>query len=478
MSEDARWRAVFADQDRRGRWLDYARAWNERINAFVSFADAPGGAGAASGVDADDGADADGRAGGPPAEPLAGVPCAVKDNIAVAGQPLSCGSALLGAHVAPFSATCVRRLQDAGAIVAGKTNLDEFGMGSDTQASVHGGCGNPWDPELVPGGSSGGSAAAVAAGIVPFALGSDTGGSVRQPAAFCGVFGLKPTYGVVSRFGLVSYASSLEVIGVIADSPQRCGQVLEVIAGLDDRDQSTVAGTPDRDAVRTIGVPRACRRELRDPQVRAALDAAAGQLSALGYRMVDVDLATLRYAAAAYYVISCAEASANLARFDGVRYGARAAGESADQTIIASRSAGFGDEVKLRVLAGTYVLRSGFHDRYYLRAQRVRTALRDELTALFEQVDLLLMPVYPAPPFARGSARLDPFEQKVADRYTTVANLAGAPALSFPTPQPRVPIGMQLIGPNFGERLILDVAARYAAEHPPARPPGYAEDWR
>ena len=464
MSPDARWRAVFADQEQRGRWLACARAWNERINAFVSFADAAGGTEPASGPEA--------------AGPLAGVPCAVKDNIAVAGQPLSCGSALLGGHVAPFSATCVRRLQDAGAIVAGKTNLDEFGMGSDTQASVHGGCANPWDPELVPGGSSGGSAAAVAAGIVPFALGSDTGGSVRQPASFCGVFGLKPTYGVVSRFGLVSYASSLEVIGIIADSPERCGQVLEVIAGPDERDQSTVAGTPGRDAARTIGVPGACRRELRDPQVRAAFDAAAGQLAALGYRMVDVDLDTLRYAAAAYYVISCAEASANLARFDGVRYGARAAGESADETIIASRSAGFGDEVKLRVLAGTYVLRSGFHDRYYLRAQRVRTALRGELAALFDRVDLLLMPVYPVPPFARGSARLDPFEQKVADRYTTVANLAGAPALSFPTPQARVPIGMQLIGPNFGERLILDVAARYAAEHPPARPPGYAEDWR
>lgn len=465
MSHDARWRAIFADEVVRGRWLAYARAWNERINAFASFADEASGAGA-------------GGAGVAPAGPLAGVPCAVKDNIAVAGQPLSCGSALLGGHVAPFSATCVGRLQDAGAIVAGKTNLDEFGMGSDTQSSVHGGCANPWDTELVPGGSSGGSAAAVAAGVVPFALGSDTGGSVRQPASFCGVFGLKPTYGVVSRFGLVSYASSLEVIGIIAESPARCGQVLEVIAGPDERDQSTVAGSPDRDAVRTIGVPRACRQELRDPQVRAALDAAVGQLAELGYRMVDVDLTALRYAAAAYYVISCAEASANLARFDGVRYGVRAAAESADETIVASRSDGFGDEVKLRVLAGTYVLRSGFHDRYYLRAQRVRTALRDELAALFDRVDLLLMPVYPVPPFARGSARLDPFEQKVADRYTTVANLAGAPALSFPTPQPRVPIGMQLIGPNFGERLLLDVAARYAAEHPPARPAGYAEDWR
>ena len=468
MAEVARWRGVFADESVRSRWLGYARGWNERINAFVSFADAADGADAAP----------DGTLGGVPDGPLGGAPFAVKDNIAVAGQPLSCGSALLGAHVAPFSATCVRRLQRAGAIVVGKTNLDEFGMGSDTQASVHGGCANPWDAELVPGGSSGGSAAAVAAGIVPFALGSDTGGSVRQPASFCGVFGLKPTYGVVSRFGLVSYASSLEVIGIIAETPALCGEVLAVIAGLDEHDQSTVAGAPDREEVRTIGVPRACREELRDPHVRAALDATVGQLGELGYRVVDVDLTTLRYAAAAYYVISCAEASANLARFDGVRYGARAAAESADEVIIASRSEGFGDEVKLRVLAGTYVLRSGFHDRYYLRAQRVRTALRDELAGLFGQVDLLLMPVYPVPPFARGSARLDPFEQKVADLYTTVANLAGAPAVSFPTPQPRVPIGMQLIGPNFGERLLLDVAARYAAAHPPARPQGYSEDWR
>ena len=466
MGQDARWRAVFADESGRSRWLAYARGWNERINAFVSYA-----AGASH-------ADAAGGAEGAPGGPLAGMPCAVKDNIAVAGQPLTCGSALLGAHVAAFSATCVRRLQRAGAIVAGKTNLDEFGMGSDTQASVHGGCANPWDTELVPGGSSGGSAAAVAAGIVPFALGSDTGGSVRQPASFCGVFGLKPTYGVVSRFGLVSYASSLEVIGIIAESAELCGEVLQVIAGVDEHDQSTVAGSPDRDEVRTIGVPRACREELRDPQVRAALDATVEQLGDLGYRVVDVDLTTLRYAAAAYYVISCAEASANLARFDGVRYGARAAAESADETIISSRSEGFGDEVKLRVLAGTYVLRSGFHDRYYLRAQRVRTALRDELAGLFGHVDVLLTPVYPVPPFARGTARLDPFEQKVADLYTTVANLAGAPAVSFPTPQSRVPIGMQLIGPNFGERLLLDVAARYAAAHPPARPQGYSEDWR
>ena len=460
MSEDTRWRAVFADEHVRGRWLAYAHEWNERINAFVSFSDGADGAEAAF------------------AGPLAGMPFAVKDNIAVAGQPLSCGSALLGTHVAPFSATCVQRLQGAGAIIAGKTNLDEFGMGSDTQSSVHGGCANPWDTELVPGGSSGGSAAAVAAGIVPFALGSDTGGSVRQPASFCGVFGLKPTYGVVSRFGLVSYASSLEVIGIIAETPALCGDVLGVIAGLDERDQSTVEGIPDRDVARTIGVLRSSLQELHDPEVRSALDATVDQLVALGYQMVDVDLATLRYAAAAYYVISCAEASANLARFDGVRYGVRAAADSADETIIASRSEGFGDEVKLRVLAGTYVLRSGFHDRYYLRAQRVRTALRDELVALFGQVDLLLMPVYPVPPFPRGSAGLNPFEQKVADLYTTVANLAGAPALSFPTPQSQVPIGMQLIGPNFGERLLLDVADRYAAAHPPARPAGYKDDWR
>ena len=460
MSQYTRWRKIFTQEQVRLRWLAYARKWNERINAFVSFSD----------VSTDNELACEGL--------LAGMPFAVKDNIAVSGQPLSCGSAVLGNHVSPFSATCVQRLQEAGALVTGKTNLDEFGMGSDTQTSIHGGCANPWDLELVPGGSSGGSAAAVAAGIVPFALGSDTGGSVRQPASFCGVFGLKPTYGLVSRFGLVSYASSLEVIGIIAETPELCGEVLEVIAGVDEHDQSTVEGIPDRDAVKTIGVPTACRQELRDPKVCSALDAAVGQLAELGYQMVEVDLSTLRYAAAAYYVISCAEASANLARFDGIRYGARTVSDSAEETIISSRSDGFGDEVKLRVLAGTYVLRSGFHDRYYLRAQRVRTALRDELTALFRQIDLLLMPVYPVPPFSRGGARLDPFEQKVADLYTTVANLAGTPALSFPTPQSLVPIGMQLIGPNFSEKLLLDVANRYASAHPPGHPAGYDEDWR
>lgn len=462
MAIKAHWRVAFEDGTSRDRWLRYARRWNERINAFVSFADDT------------DSPERSSKPGGP----LQGMPFAVKDNIAVAGQPLSCGSALLGGHVAPFSATCVRRLQEAGAIVAGKTNLDEFGMGSDTQASVHGGCANPWDTNLVPGGSSGGSAAAVAAGIVPFALGSDTGGSVRQPASFCGVFGLKPTYGVISRFGLVSYASSLEVIGIISESVEMCREVFAVIAGLDEHDQTTVSGSTDRDEARTIGVPLSCRRELNDPRVRDALDAVVRDLTDLGYELVDVDLATLRYAAAAYYVISCAEASANLARFDGIRYGVRAAAESADETIIASRSAGLGNEVKLRVLAGTYVLRSGFHDHYYLRAQRVRTALRDELAGLFGQVDLLLMPVYPVPPFARGSTRLDPFQQKVADRYTTVANLAGAPAMSFPTPQSHVPIGMQLIGPNFSEQQLLDVIARYAKVHPPAHPEGYSEEWR
>lgn len=461
MAIDTRWRLSLADETIQNRWFSYAHSWNERINAVVSFLQGP--------LKTEQGADSD--------SDLYGMPFAVKDNIAVAGQSLSCASALLGDHISPFSATCVQRLQSAGAVVAGKTNLDEFGMGSDTQTSVHGGCANPWDTDLVPGGSSGGSAAAVAAGIVPFALGSDTGGSVRQPASFCGVFGLKPTYGLISRFGLVSYASSLEVIGILAESAELCGEVLNVIAGLDERDQSTVSGEPDLDEVRTIGVPLTCRQELTNPEVREALDAVVGQLSSLGYRLVDVDLNTLRYAAAAYYVISCAEASANLARFDGIRYGVRIPGDSADETIIKSRSAGFGNEVKLRVLAGTYVLRSGFHDRYYLRAQRVRTALRNELSDLFKQVDLLLMPVYPVPPFARGSGRLDPFQQKVADKYTTVANLSGAPALSFPTEQSHLPIGMQLIGPNFCEQQLLDVARRYAETHPPSRPAGYSEEW-
>ncbi len=419
-----------------------------------------------------------------PAGPLAGVPFAVKDNIAVRGFQLSCGSKLLEGFVSPYSATAVERLAAAGALPVGKTNCDEFGMGSSTENSAYRKTVNPWDASRVPGGSSGGSAAAVAAGIVPFALGSDTGGSVRQPASFCGVYGLKPTWGAVSRYGLVAYASSLDVVGVVAKTVAFTRAAFAAMRGEDPRDHSSLAGRPVP-APRSgrglrIGIPREASGPGLHPDVASALGTAAGRLRSLGHEVVEVTLPTLEHVVAAYYVIATAEASANLARFDGVRYGRRAADAiNPEQLVVASRSEGFGDEVKLRILLGTYVLRSGFQDQYYLQALKVRTLIRRDFERCFGEggaagADLLLMPAYPVPPFAPGSADADPFAQKLADVFTCSANLAGLPALAFPAGvEHGLPIGMQLVAPAFGEDLLLDTAAAMEKVFPSPDPPGF-----
>lgn len=433
-----------------------------------------------------------------PSGPLAGLVFGVKDNIAVRGYQLTCGSRMLEGMVAPYTATAVRRLQQAGAVVAGKTNLDEFGMGSSTETSAFRRTVNPFDPGRVPGGSSGGSAAAVAAGIVDFALGSDTGGSVRQPASFCGLYGLKPTYGAVSRYGLVAYASSLEVIGVLARRLEIVEQAFAVMRGEDPSDHSSLPwrpaprptprpaapghtgarGTP---APLRVGLPRECTGEGLAPEVRRALEAAKERLAGLGHSVVEVGLPTLEHVVAAYYVIATAEASANLARFDGIRYGRRAIGAvNPEEMVLASRSAGFGDEVKLRILLGTYVLRSGFQEQYYLRAQKVRTAIRADFARVFGDVDLVLMPVYPGPPFAPGSAEADPFAQKLADVYTCSANLAGLPALAFPAAlEAGLPVGMQFVAPPFAEERLFEACRPLERLFPspdapnfPAAPPG------
>jgi aspartyl-tRNA(Asn)/glutamyl-tRNA(Gln) amidotransferase subunit A len=405
-----------------------------------------------------------GAADSAPSGPLSGTTFGVKDNIAVRGYQLTCGSRFLEGLICPYTATAVERLQRAGAVVAGKTNLDEFGMGSSTENSAFKRTLNPFDHGRVPGGSSGGSAAAVAAGIVDFAIGSDTGGSIRQPASFCGLFGLKPTYGAVSRYGLVAYASSLEVIGVLARSVDLVERAFSAMRGEDPRDHSSLAWSPaarlaakpaarGKSAALRVGLPRECTGEGLSPEVRRTLETTRQRLAGLGHPVVDVGLPTLEHVVAAYYVIATAEASANLARFDGIRYGRRAEGAvNPEELVLASRSAGFGDEVKLRILLGTYVLRSGFQDQYYLRAQKVRTAIRTDFARAFKDVDLLLMPVYPVPPFAPGSAEADPFAQKLADVYTCSANLAGLPALAFPAAvEAGLPIGMQLVAPPFAE---------------------------
>ncbi len=402
------------------------------------------------------------------AGPLAGVPIGVKDNIAVQGMPLTCGSRILENLVSPYTATAVTNLINAGAVVAGKTNLDEFGMGSTTENSAYQQTNNPWNVEYVAGGSSGGSAAAVAARMVPFAIGSDTGGSIRQPAAFCGVYGLKPTYGTVSRYGLVAYASSLEVIGAVAESVDILEHGYTAMKATDPLDQSSVAdpGTVDPKA-RTIGV---LAGDLGlDPAVERNYRAFVSALRDLGYETREISLKTLEYVVPAYYTIAAAEASANLARFNGVRYGYRPDyAENPEELMRKARTEAFGAEVKLRIVLGTYVLRSGFQDQYYVRAQKIRTLIRRELDDVFAGgVDLICSPVFPTQAFPHGSAGMDAFQQKVADRFTTTANLAGIPAITVPSGRENgLPVGMQCMAPAFGEKRLFAVARSLAETFP------------
>jgi aspartyl-tRNA(Asn)/glutamyl-tRNA(Gln) amidotransferase subunit A len=493
-------------------FLPYCEEWESRIGAFIEFR--------GEGLEAPESPDAPGAA--IPAEAraaLAGLPCAVKDNIAVKGFSLSCGSKLLAALRSPYTATAVRRLEAAGSAVIGKTNMDEFGMGSSTDASGIQRTNNPWDQSRVAGGSSGGSAAAVAAGLAPFALGSDTGGSVRQPASFCGVVGLKPTYGAVSRYGLVAYASSLETIGVLADTAARCRAVFAALRGKDPLDQTSLDAPADapplygssrpKDAPRVIGVlsPEAVARAIAaaaaadtsagalhaaaqaaelEEEVARAFRAARERLAAMGHTLVEVEIPSLKYGVPAYYTIAAAEASANLARFDGIRYGRRPDwAENPDDLVDKTREAGFGPEVKLRILLGTFVLRSGFQDRYYLRAQRIRAGIRRSFEALLggpegppPRCDAILLPVFPTRAFGRGEAGLSPFAQKAADLYTCCANLAGLPALSFPASvEGGLPVGVQLLGRAFAEAVLLDIAETYEAAYPFPHPPGYRPFW-
>lgn len=429
----------------------------------------------------------DGEAtGGEAAEGALDIPIAVKDNIAVKGYRLTCGSRMLEEVVSPYDASAVSRLRAAGARMVGKTNLDEFGMGSSTDNSALKVTSNPWDHTRVAGGSSGGSAAAVAQQLVPVAIGSDTGGSIRQPAAFCGVYGLKPTYGTVSRYGLVAYASSLEVVGVLGASVDLTAQTYRVMRGEDAMDHSSVA-IPDpalapaaRTDVQTIGI---LQGELGlDESVARNYRATAEALRDAGFQTKPVTLSTLEYVVPAYYTIAAAEASANLARFNGVRYGYQPVfAENPEELMRKARSEAFGDEVKLRIVLGTYVLRSGFQDQYYTRAQKIRTLIRRELDTVFSDVDMMLLPAFPTQAFAHGDSGMDPFQQKVADRFTGTANLAAVPALTVPTgTENGLPVGLQLMGPAFSEERIFAVAAALAERMPIAFPPESRtfEAWR
>ena len=398
--------------------------------------------------------------------PLAGLPVAVKDVLCLRDHPTTCGSRVLEHFVPPYDATAIERLHDAGAVVVGKTNMDEFAMGSSTENSAYEKTRNPWDPARVPGGSSGGSAAAVAAELVPVSLGTDTGGSIRQPAAFCGVAGLKTTYGRVSRYGLVAFASSLDQIGPFARSVADLGLTLRCIAGFDPRDSTSAAvevpafaaGSGSSLKTLRLGIPREYFPAGLDPEIAAAVRAALQKAEGLGARVEEVSLPHTDYAIPTYYIIATAEASSNLARYDGARYGFRSpAADDLASMYRRSRSAGFGKEVKRRIMLGTYVLSSGYYDAYYLKAQKVRTLLRDDFEKAFEKVDLIATPTTPSTAFRFGDKTDDPLQMYLSDIFTATINLAGLPALSLPCGLSRqgLPIGLQLIGPAFGEERLL-----------------------
>ncbi|MDT7541378.1 MAG: aspartyl-tRNA(Asn)/glutamyl-tRNA(Gln) amidotransferase subunit [Acidobacteriota bacterium] len=463
---------VATARDAVGASIDAAERLNDELNAFLEI-DREGALRRAAEIE-----------GGP----LACVPVAVKDNICVKGLQTSCGSRILGAYHPPYTATAVEKLTRAGAVIIGKTNCDEFAMGSSNENSAFGAVHNPWDTQRVPGGSSGGSAAAVAARIVPVALGSDTGGSVRQPAALCGVVGLKPTYGRVSRYGLVAFGSSLDQVGTFTLTARDAATVLSVISGRDEHDATTAdVEVPDYAAQLSgdvkgarIGVPRALFGEGLDSDVRAGVERAIDVYRDLGAEIVDVELPHARYAIAVYYIIATAEASSNLARYDGVRYGFRAEETNELRAMYRrTREEGFGAEVKRRIMLGTYALSSGYYDAYYLKAQQVRALIRQDFARAFESCDAVLTPTSPTPAFRLGEKVDDPLAMYLNDIYTVTANLAGVPAVSVPCglSSEGLPVGLQLLARHWDEATMLRLADAYERAAPfNARPRVCATD--
>jgi aspartyl-tRNA(Asn)/glutamyl-tRNA(Gln) amidotransferase subunit A len=455
--------------------LDQIQRVDARIGAFISYdaADALAQADSADQALAAQLETQDPRLKTQLARPLLGVPVAIKDVIAVKGQPLNCGSKILGNFISPYDATVIRKLKAAGAVIFGRLNMDEFAMGSSTENSAFQITHNPWDLSRIPGGSSGGSAAAVAADECIAALGSDTGGSIRQPASHCSCVGLKPSYGRVSRYGLVAFASSLDQVGPLTKTARDAATMLEVLSGADPCDSTSVPQpvphyasslTGDIKGVR-IGLPKEYMVGGLDAEVKQAIDAAVAQIGKLGAEIVEVSLPHTDYAVAVYYIIATAEASANLARFDGIRYGARVQGADPIELYSRTRGQGFGPEVKRRIILGTYALSSGYYDAYYLRAQKVRTLIRNDFLNAFQKVDALVAPVSPSPAFKIGEKADDPLQMYLMDIFTISANLAGICGISVPCGftrlQPELPIGLQLLGKPFGEETILRVADAY-----------------
>ena len=448
-------------------YLDRIVRFNPQINAFITV-DAEKSLAQARAADVR-------RAAGT-AGPLTGIPLAQKDIFCAKGWLTTCGSKMLGNFVSPYDATVIENFNAAGAVILGKTNLDEFAMGSSNENSYFGTVKNPWDTQRIPGGSSGGSAAAVAALMAPAATGTDTGGSIRQPAAMCGLTGLKPTYGVVSRYGMIAYASSLDQGGPMAHSAEDCALLLNTMAGFDERD-STSLDRPKENYCREllaaadakplaglkIGLPKEFFGEGCAPDVMQRVEAAIAEYRKLGAETVDISLPNMKLSLASYYVIAPAEASSNLSRFDGVRYGYRAA-EYADLNDLytKSRTQGFGEEVKRRILIGTYVLSHGYYDAYYLQAQRIRRLIANDFVAAFKQCDVIMGPTSPSTAFKIGEKTDDPVQMYLSDIYTLAVNLAGLPGMSIPCGfADNLPVGLQLIGNYFAEAKLLNIAHRY-----------------
>ncbi|MBK6428114.1 MAG: Asp-tRNA(Asn)/Glu-tRNA(Gln) amidotransferase subunit GatA [Blastocatellia bacterium] len=439
--------------------LSRIEALNPRLNAFLTVT-------ADTALAQADETDARVRS-GEPLRPLDGIPVAIKDNLVLEGVRTTCGSRILEHYRPPYTATAVARLRDAGAIIVGKTNCDEFAMGSSNENSAFGPVRNPWDEDRVPGGSSGGSAVAVASGMVMLALGSDTGGSIRQPASLCGVVGLKPTYGRISRYGLVAFGSSLDQIGPFAASVSDIAIALRVMAGRDELDstssEAVIPDFTDLDAGATglrVGVPREFFAEGLAAGTRERVEEGIDRLRSQGATIVEVSLPHMKYATACYYIVATAEASSNLARFDGVRYGYRAEGaEELRQMYMRSRAEGFGAEVKRRIMLGTYVLSSGYYDAYYDKALRVRTLIERDFRTAFAACDVVVTPTSPTTAFRLGEKMEDPLQMYLSDVYTITANLAGIPAVSVPCGMSDgLPVGLQILAPHFGEHVMLKAA--------------------
>jgi aspartyl-tRNA(Asn)/glutamyl-tRNA(Gln) amidotransferase subunit A len=449
--------------------LDAAESLNESLNAFLQI-DRKGALQRAEEID-NAVQPGDGRLA------LEGVPIAIKDNICVRGLQASCGSRILGPYHPPYDATAITRLRSAGAVIIGKTNCDEFAMGSSNENSAFGPVRNPWNTSRVPGGSSGGSAAAVASGIVPVALGSETGGSVRQPAAFCGIAGLKPTYGRISRYGLVAFASSLDQIAVFGRNAKDIAAVLGVIAGRDTSDATTAdVSVPDYVSELTgeikgsrIGVPQELFGEGLDSEIKSSVEQAIEAYRYLGAQIVPIELPHAKYCIAVYYIIATAEASSNLARFDGVRYGFRAENTPVLRDMYRrTRDEGFGPEVKRRIMLGTYVLSSGYYEAYYRKAQQVRSLIQQDFHRAFDRCDAIATPTTPTAAFPIGDKVDDPLAMYLNDIYTCTANLAGIPGISIPCglSSEGLPIGFQLMGPHWSEATLLRLAHAYEMAKP------------